>query len=539
MQEITVLFVDDERETLDSLKRSLIREPYRKLFASSGAEALNLIEQQAVHVIVSDITMPEMDGLTLLKEVRRRDPQIVRLVLSGTSDLDHIVGMINSGEIFRYITKPVYMVKELRGTLQQAVELHQLKQGRISLQEELESRNRELRQWQTKIQRELNLAGALQRKILSTDPFLHARFEVYSAYEPHISVGGDFFDVVNLPFGDACVFIGDVAGHGVAPAMISVLLKVLIEETVYSMYDQGPSAVCNIIHQRFLQYVNHAESYATLFLALYSAKANTWRAMNCGHPPPLIDPLSKVDLNRGGFPVGLSIAPDTICTPEDELVIPNLPEMKMLFYTDGLTEARPTRSEFICNESSLNDVIPLIHNPLILNPAREILNLFQQRGCDVSQDDCSVLVIQSTDPNTCIWEGELTLDKQAVYDCAKTCQKQLIDGGWPEKSAWAVRMVVHEYAMNIIDHARLPEGTPFHLRLRVWGDMARILFLDTGREWDYTARKGFLEHRAIDAERGRGLEIIGILCRDIMIFRRAAVNHAFFTVLRGMAVNGE
>ncbi len=533
MQDMTILFVDDERETLDSLKRSLIREPYRKLFALSGSEALDMIAQQDVHVIVSDFTMPEMDGLTLLNEVRRRQPQIVRLVLSGTSDMEQIVGMINSGEIYRYVTKPVYMVKELRATLQQAIELYQIKQSRIALQQELETRNRELRQWQDTIQRELNLAGALQRKILSTDPFLHAHFEVYSAYEPHISVGGDFFDMVSLPASAACVFIGDVAGHGVAPAMISVLLKVLIEETVYSMYDQGPAAVCNVIHQRFLQYVNHAESYATLFLALYNADTRTWRGMNCGHPPPLIQPFPEgLDLNRGGFPVGLSIAPDTICTPEDELVIPGLPELKMVFYTDGLTEARPTRSELICNETGLNDVAPLIHDPLVLNPARKILDRFQQRGCDMSQDDCSLLVIQTVNPETCIWENDLQQDKQAVYDCAKACQERLQARDWPQPAAWSVRMVVHEYAMNIIDHAQLPASASFHLRLRVEGEMARILFLDSGREWDYAARKGFLEHRAIDAERGRGLEIIGTLCRDIMIFRRGSVNHAFFTVLK-------
>ena len=83
METRTVLFVDDEEKVLASLKRGLLDEPYEKLFATSGKEAIELLKQNEVHVIVTDMKMPEMTGLELLRIVKREYPHIVRVVLSG------------------------------------------------------------------------------------------------------------------------------------------------------------------------------------------------------------------------------------------------------------------------------------------------------------------------------------------------------------------------------------------------------------------------------------------------------------------------
>jgi CheY-like chemotaxis protein/serine phosphatase RsbU (regulator of sigma subunit)/HAMP domain-containing protein/anti-sigma regulatory factor (Ser/Thr protein kinase) len=533
MKQINVLFVDDQQTILDSLKHVLIKEPYNKLFALSAARALEIIEHTDVHIVVSDIRMPEMDGLTFLRKLRLRHPHIIRLVLSGTANMDEIIELINSGEIYRYILKPIKMVKELRSTLIQAVELFQVKQQRLDLFKDLESKNHELRIWRDKIQNELNLAGALQRKVLSINPFLSTRLEIFSAYEPHISVGGDFFDVLSLPGDNVCVFIGDVAGHGVAPAMVSILLKVLIQETVHGMYDQGPAAVCNVIHQRFLRYVDNPESYATLFLAFFDASTDSWHCVSCGHPPMLLHPqIQDIDPDKGGFPVGMAIAPSSIVSRDDEIVIPASPGMSMILYTDGLIEAHKTSTIKNCPAVDLSNLIPAGIQSGVLNPAAEVLSLVKEQGCDLSNDDCSVLVIQHLNPEDSLWSGEMDLSKTKAEEWAETIGEMLTKRGWPEKSAWSVRLVLHEYALNIIDHSRLPEGERFKVRIRFSGDACRILFLDNGREWGYPVRKSMLEHRPLDSERGRGLEIISRLCSDVVIFRREGINHALFTVLR-------
>ncbi|MEA1921507.1 MAG: response regulator [Pseudomonadota bacterium] len=118
----SVLFVDDEQRVLKSLKRGLIGEPYRALFALSGMEALEILAAQPVQVIVSDMKMPEMNGLELLQEVARKHPDVIRIVLSGYSHTSTVLAAVNEGRIFRYITKPWSIDKDVKPALAAAVE---------------------------------------------------------------------------------------------------------------------------------------------------------------------------------------------------------------------------------------------------------------------------------------------------------------------------------------------------------------------------------------------------------------------------------
>ena len=101
-----LLFVDDEPNLLDGLKRSfrLMRHEWTMTFATSGAQALKILEQAPFDVIVSDMRMPEMDGAQLLTEVQQRYPQIVRIVLSGQSDQEMIYQSIAATH--QYLAKP-------------------------------------------------------------------------------------------------------------------------------------------------------------------------------------------------------------------------------------------------------------------------------------------------------------------------------------------------------------------------------------------------------------------------------------------------
>ena len=122
----TILFVDDEERILRSLKRGLIDEPYNLLFAGSGKKALDIMEKNEVHVIVTDMRMPEMTGLELLRIVKEKYPDVVRLVLSGYTQVTTLLTAINQGEIFRFITKPWKLEDEFISVIKQAVEYYNL-----------------------------------------------------------------------------------------------------------------------------------------------------------------------------------------------------------------------------------------------------------------------------------------------------------------------------------------------------------------------------------------------------------------------------
>ena len=121
MQSKTVLFVDDEERLLAALKRGLLDEPYQALFANSGREALQILEQQEVHVLVTDMRMPEMGGLDLLRIARTKYPRVVRMVLSGYTQVSTILTAINQGEVFRYITKPWKLEEEFKPAIREAL----------------------------------------------------------------------------------------------------------------------------------------------------------------------------------------------------------------------------------------------------------------------------------------------------------------------------------------------------------------------------------------------------------------------------------
>lgn len=117
----TILCVDDDPEVLEGLRRTLRRQQYRLLTATSAAEALQTIAAEPVDVIVSDIDMPGTNGLELVARIRREHPEIVRLLLTGDASLEAALDAINQGEVHRFLTKP-WDKDQLRRTLHEAIE---------------------------------------------------------------------------------------------------------------------------------------------------------------------------------------------------------------------------------------------------------------------------------------------------------------------------------------------------------------------------------------------------------------------------------
>ena len=121
-----------------NLRRSLLDELYETLFANSGSQALEILEQEEVHVIVSDLCMPEMGGLELLRIVKDGYPHIIRLVLSGNTDRELLLNAINQGEISRFIPKPWESNEEFKTIVRQAIEYYDLHNKRDRLPAEVE-----------------------------------------------------------------------------------------------------------------------------------------------------------------------------------------------------------------------------------------------------------------------------------------------------------------------------------------------------------------------------------------------------------------
>ena len=126
MHEHTVLFVDDEANILKALQRLLRNEPLNVLTATSPQEAIELLESTPTQVVVSDQRMPDMSGVDLLSTIREHQPEMVRMMLTGYTEMNIAVEAINRGEIYRLLTKP-WNDEELKATLRQAFDHYDLK----------------------------------------------------------------------------------------------------------------------------------------------------------------------------------------------------------------------------------------------------------------------------------------------------------------------------------------------------------------------------------------------------------------------------
>ncbi|MDD1960986.1 response regulator [Pseudomonas sp. 39004] len=143
-EKAVVLLVDDEASILNSLRRLLRGQPYDVLLAESGAQALELLEQHPINLVISDARMPGMDGATLLAQVHQRFPGTLRILLTGYADMATITKAINDGQIHRYISKP-WNDQEMLVTVRQALALQHSEGERRRLEALTQAQNQQLK----------------------------------------------------------------------------------------------------------------------------------------------------------------------------------------------------------------------------------------------------------------------------------------------------------------------------------------------------------------------------------------------------------
>jgi signal transduction histidine kinase len=138
----TLLVVDDEVDVLESLRHQFHRG-YRVLTSVSGKQAIEILQEDDVEVILTDQRMPGMSGDQFLREARRLKPDAIRMLFTGYADIHAVISAVNEGHIFRYILKPWDTV-ELEGIIRQGVEQYDLLAERKRLVSELQAANGEL-----------------------------------------------------------------------------------------------------------------------------------------------------------------------------------------------------------------------------------------------------------------------------------------------------------------------------------------------------------------------------------------------------------
>ena len=321
-----ILVVDDETDLeplmIQRMRRAIRAGRYQFVFAHNGVEALEQLNQDHdIDMVVSDINMPQMDGLTLLEQIPKVDPNIRSIIISAYGDMENIRTAMNRGA-FDFVTKPLDF-KDLEITIERT--LRHMAEWR----EALASRDKLV-----VLQNELNVASQMQQSILPTELPESFDYQLFASMEPARNVGGDFFDVIRLEEGRIGLAIADVSDKGVPAALFMMSSRTLLKGAALGHPDPG-----QVLHEvnNMLEEDNEASMFVTVLYSVYDPANGKFTYANGGHNPPLIvnadGSSSLLPLTDGialGMMPNLSYQQNTVeLSPGDTVV----------FYTDGVTEA--------------------------------------------------------------------------------------------------------------------------------------------------------------------------------------------------------
>ena len=327
-----ILVVDDEPDLeplmLQRMRRSIRAGLYEFVFAHNGVEALQkLNEDEDIDMVLSDINMPQMDGLTLLEQIPDVDPNIRSVIVSAYGDMKNIRTAMNRGA-FDFVTKPLDF-EDLRVTIDRTL------RHLVEWREALSSRDKLVA-----LQNELEVASKMQQSILPTQFPGGPGYQVFGSMEPARNVGGDFFDVVPLENGRIGLAIADVSDKGVPAALFMMSSRTLLKGAAIGVGEPGEvlRETNELLHED-----NEASMFVTLLYAVYDPATGELTYANGGHNPPVVvhaDGTSTLFPLTGGIALGMVPG---IEYRQDTLTL--LPGDTAIFYTDGVTEAMNSDSE--------------------------------------------------------------------------------------------------------------------------------------------------------------------------------------------------
>ncbi len=321
-----ILVVDDEPDLEHLVRQRMRREirsgQYSFMFAHNGVEALEVLnEERDVDMVLSDINMPRMDGLTLLEQIPKVDPNIRSVIVSAYGDMKNIRTAMNRGA-FDFITKPIDF-EDMRVTIQRTLRHLEL------WREALESRDKLVA-----LQNELNVANKMQQSILPTSFPKGPGFAIFGGMKPARDVGGDFFDVLSLEDGRIGLVVADVSDKGVPAALFMMSSRTLLKGSAIGL--DSPGKVLSEVNQ-LLQEENDASMFVTVFYATFDPETGELAYANGGHNTPLVvhaDGSSTVIPPTNG--VALGVVPEFTY---EERSLTLQPGDYVVLYTDGVTEA--------------------------------------------------------------------------------------------------------------------------------------------------------------------------------------------------------
>ena len=336
---VKILSVDDEIDLelllTQYFRRQIRKGEYEFQFAHNGLEALTmLLKEKDFDIILSDINMPEMDGLTLLTKINEmQNPALKCIMVSAYGDMGNIRQAMNNGA-FDFATKPIDL-DDLSVTIEKAIE-------QITYIKQMQKEHTQLES----IKGDLAVAREIQQAILPRifPPFPEnaSQLDIAASMNAAKDVGGDFYDFFRIDEDHIGFVIADVSGKGVPAAIFMAVSRTLIRATGIRGIS---SSECITYSNSLLEKESVNNMFVTVFYGIYNIKTGEIKYTNAGHNPPYV---LKQNGTLERLPVTKNMAIGIFGDYEYEETSLQLEHGDtLLLYTDGVTEAiNPSEEEF-------------------------------------------------------------------------------------------------------------------------------------------------------------------------------------------------
>lgn len=379
-----ILVVDDEPELqrlfLQRFRKNIRNKEFELAFALSGSEALDKLGQEKdIDIILSDINMPEMDGLTFISKLDEINPMLKTVMVSAYGNMKNIRAAMNHGA-YDFVTKPIDFV-DLEATIKKAIKEIDLLKLAAHTKQKLEL-----------IQKELNAASEVQQSILPKKFSIFPPeypFDLYAEMIPAKEVGGDFYDFFMLDEDHLGLVIGDVSGKGMASALFMAISRTLLKAIAYKGYSP---AECLAQVNFLLSQDNPSCMFVTLFYGVLNLSSRTLTYCNGGHNfPYLATSEGEVSALEGSSNIALGIVEDA---KFGENTIQIEPGQQLILYTDGITEAVNQQLEEF-SEKKFKDYLSRCNGAPAMEMIKGLIREVNQFAAGTPQaDDITTLVLK-------------------------------------------------------------------------------------------------------------------------------------------------
>jgi phosphoserine phosphatase RsbU/P len=315
-----ILYVDDEEDNL-TVFYSTFRREYNISLAKSGKEAIEILREKEIHLIITDQRMPEMTGIEFLETVIPEYPDCIRMILTGFSDIEAIIQAINKGRVYRYITKP-WNKDELRQTINNAIETFELKMKNKNLVSELQKSNELLEQkviertqkielQKNEITDSIRYAQRIQNAVFPPEEVIDELLpEYFILNKPRDIVSGDYYWMAEKE-GKVVITVADCTGHGVPGAFMSMLGIAFLNEIVNKSVSLEANEILNQLRSQVIRSLHQTgkenEARDGMEMALCIIDFTTRKAQFAGafNPLYIVREQELIEVKADNVPIGI------------------------------------------------------------------------------------------------------------------------------------------------------------------------------------------------------------------------------------------